>query len=473
MELRNLNNFSARQYPVSEFRQESSSAAHIGVRNAPRPVPASFLGSGTEVQSLSALSQNQSSVSNVKRPEVSLSDVLLNYLAQVPAEESKQAIGYPQLSYGSTAIDSSGLQITPSKHDFIVASIPLGKEVLQLRKAGLANMFSEPWQQAVSVASKLNGGLGNTMEGFLAFSNDNGFVRLRNPRLSPEQNRRLALISLQTGVGVEDLPSRITDSALSDPKVSNWVDEVIGKFEQALENFAVNPAKGFKVKDGWFRHEMKLLPENGAVVSYSYRKHGGFRGFVESNLKGFMNILDTYSGVKFLKKIPVIGKPLAGIADLFSPLDHLKTAALSVAKGKVNWRNVLGRELAKVGTVLGAVASGGGSLLTSALAAASNLGSEWLLKGKLKAKSLVSQFTNMVPWFRSTKPEAVISKTVLTAGAEYLDEGKFSAETVAKGLEPLYDDLTGIQEVDDFIESTVGSAAKAIDLATENRLDIH
>lgn len=317
-----------------------------------------------------------------------LNDALRTYFALPRAQES--APGMFGIPYTSTRIEKANLLMNIKSEDWMVASLPTSPEVAEMRRAGVANMFVPEWQQVVAGMAQRNGGLGSSEDGFLAFSQEYGFVRLRNPRMTPEQNRRIAEISLQTGTPVEVLPSRIADSALEDGNVNRWVDEVIGKFEVALQKFIQNPEEGFSVKDGRRRFEMKIDPQTGLVQSTYHKKSGGLKGFIQQYAPKIIDVIDGISGAKWLKEIPVVGGVLSSVVDTFSPgFDQLKTVIQSIAHGKFDWKGILSKELSRLATMAGTWASAGGGIVAQLATKAAEIGSRVLGGGEFQWGDLV------------------------------------------------------------------------------------
>lgn len=216
--------------------------------------------------------------------------------------------GIPNLAYGSGKAGEVELLGPPSEEygqkKYIAGYIPTSAKAGELKVAGIANMFSPDWLAEVQDAAKRNGGLGSDEEGYLAWSNV-GFVRLKNENLTPEQNKKIAEMSLVTGTPIENTPAHTQDSH-SEPKVNDWVNTFISRHDNELAAFIQNPADGYSVSDGRKKYHMEFNQEAGAVVSYYFKKSGGIRGFIQKHMKYIKPILDTVG--KITKSIPGWGQ---------------------------------------------------------------------------------------------------------------------------------------------------------------------
>lgn len=219
-----------------------------------------------------------------------------------PADLSKSPIGFPNLDYTSDPT----APLVPNNEDtpaYVRGGIGTPPEVGQLAEAGGANFLNPTWQAMVADHAARNGGLGNEQDGFLAFSQQ-GFVRFYNDNLTPEQNRRLAEISLQTGWPIEKMPSRADDGG---EEIHEWADEFIGRFDREFAAFQADPMNHkMSVKDGRKRFVLDFNEEAQAFVSYNYKKSGGLRGFVQKHMKWIAPVLNG---------LAMVGGPItAGIA---------------------------------------------------------------------------------------------------------------------------------------------------------------
>ena len=216
-----------------------------------------------------------------------------------PADLSTAPVGLDGLAYTS----NPAAPLVPRNAetpDYILGGIGTPPEVGQLAEGGGANFLNPNWQAMVRDHAARNGGLGNETDGFLAFS-QNGFVRFYNPNLSPEQNRRLAAISLQTGWPLEKMPSRANEGG---ENIDRWVNTFVERFDRGFAEFQQDPMKNqLEVKDGHKRFVLAFNEQANGFVSYNYKKHGGFRGFVEKNFKIIAPILDG---------IALVGGPIVG-----------------------------------------------------------------------------------------------------------------------------------------------------------------
>jgi len=179
-----------------------------------------------------------------------------------PQQSSQRNSVFPGLSYGAFSADRAVLLGPPNQEEakkkYIGAYVPTTEAAGQLQLSGLANIFTQSWQEQVAQAATNNGGLGDVDTGYLAWSN-NGFVRLKNSNLTDEQNRKIAEISLITGNAVENLPSRSTEPVTQE-NINRWVDTFIERHDTAMSEFLNNPANGYSVKDGSKRYGNRSVP---------------------------------------------------------------------------------------------------------------------------------------------------------------------------------------------------------------------
>ena len=219
----------------------------------------------------------------------------------------------------------------------------------QLYKAKIANIFNQDWTKIVSMAVKSNGGMGTPDQGFLAWSKDGNFVRLNNPRLKPEENQKLAEISLKSGIAVEDLPSRWETQSTTDPKVSEKLNIFINDFETKFQAMAEGKSAGLQVKDKKHIFSMQLDPKSGAVVSDHQKEPSGIRKFMGKALKYAGPVLDIVSKVAAF--IPGWGTLVAAGAAA------LKWGMQSVATGKAKFQGLISAAATAVSGYVGGASS--------------------------------------------------------------------------------------------------------------------
>lgn len=272
-----------------------------------------------------------------------ISPVLAEYLSRPPADETKPPLGLDVFPYGSRPISETPLITEGNERQAIVGAHGTPELAKQLAEGGVANFANPEWMKLIAHAVEQNGGLGNSEDGFLAYSKEMGFVRLRHPGFSPEQNRRLAALSLQTGWPIERLPCRQDgDNTLTDPKAQQWVEEFLGKCESGLAAFVANPKEGLEIKDGSRNgYVMRVDEASGALVSYTYRKRGGFAGFVQKHMNVFGPLLDGLSIVANV--VPALGTAVAAGAQLVKTgLQYAATGTLKVGQLIANGASFLG-----------------------------------------------------------------------------------------------------------------------------------
>ncbi len=272
-----------------------------------------------------------------------LNKTLNQYFAQPVANESGSPVGLGGLSYGSKSVSEMSFSTAkPIENEYNAGFVPTPEIAGKLSEAGIANMMSPEWGEQVAVAAERNGGLGDSENGFLAWSKD-GFIRLRNPKLSPEQNRKLAAISLQTGISVDKLPARAAEASFEKDNVNKWVETFIGRHEKELSDFLKNPQDGYSVSDGRRKYKMELNSEVGRVVSYYYKRRGGFAGFVQKNLKGIFQATGLISTIGSF--IPGWGWVAAGAAKL------VEWGSAAIVTGKANGK-LLAQKAMELGSSL-------------------------------------------------------------------------------------------------------------------------
>ncbi|MFZ4576004.1 MAG: hypothetical protein ACOYN0_16565 [Phycisphaerales bacterium] len=233
---------------------------------------------------------------------------------QLNANEQKSPVGFPSLPYGSNP--AAALVPTPAERPEFKGGIGTPPEVGQMANAGVGNMLNPAWQEAVANAAAANGGLGNAQDGYLAFSAEFGFVRLNNPNLTPEQNRRLAEISLSTGWPIEKTPANAEEAGA---KAQESAEKFITKYDSEFADFAKDPSNGISVKEGKTRFRFDVDPQTGLGITRIQKRHGGLRGLIESNAGGLSKVLG-----------------LAGsFASLIPGWGTLVSAGLGVAQGAV------------------------------------------------------------------------------------------------------------------------------------------
>jgi len=238
---------------------------------------------------------------------------------QTPANLSQPPFGFPNLAYTSdptAALVPNG----PDTPAYVHGGIGTPPEVGQLMQAGGANFLNPQWQAMVADHAARNGGLGNEKDGFLAVGKD-GFVRFYNENLSPEQNRRMAEISLQTGWPIDKMPSRADEAG---ENIDRWANKFLERFDREFAAFQADPM-GHKmtVRDGKKRFVLDFNEQAQAFVSYNYKKSGGLRGFVQDNFKYIAPVLNVLTAV---------GGPItAGIAFAArAAVSYIATGALKV-----------------------------------------------------------------------------------------------------------------------------------------------
>ncbi|MDD2943450.1 MAG: hypothetical protein PHC51_10865 [bacterium] len=200
----------------------------------------------------------------------------------------------PGLKYSELPGAGSGQSCCTA--DSNVASTQSGNKISNdtaardLVESGHGNIFSQAWKDEIAQAASGPRGLGNASDGYLAWSEE-GFTYFNNPNLTVEQNKKLAEVSLVTGVAIEKTPARSEQSSAI-PEINKWVNDFIQGHEKAIRRFIDNPLEGYVVRDGQKKIEMNISSETGRVTSSFSRKRGGLAGLVERNTQSIAGLAD-------------------------------------------------------------------------------------------------------------------------------------------------------------------------------------
>jgi hypothetical protein len=342
--------------------------------------------------------------------------------ATEPANDSQppQLLGKLGFNFGSLPADALITPITDEHRPYIVGGLPTPQDAKTLTDGHIGNIFNPEWQKLVAGFVQQNGGLGNSKDGYLAFSSEYGFVRLRNTNLTPEQNRRLAEMSLTMGIPIERMPSRTSDSAYEKPEINDWVNGFISKFDKQLAGFVANPSQGLHLKDGKLRINLDVDPKSGYVATVQYKKAGGLRGFLQKAMKYVSPIADIVS------LIPGVG--IVGIA----VAQAIKYGGAMLAAGKGTVSGFVG---ALSGVVTGL--AGGLGFSPTQIAAGEGVlraGASAVDTGKFSFADLAQ---SVGPSLLGVGGDAKLYQQGLNALGKALDGGKFNAGDLIGLLEPL------------------------------------
>jgi hypothetical protein len=424
--------------------------------------------------------QEQQQVDAAQPSEANSPPDFLAQYGQLPkAREDAAALGFPNLPYASTP-PGPGVLITEGndKH-YIVGAVGTPPRVGELSQQGIGHFLNPDWQQEVADAAARNGGLGTSEDGFLAFSKDMGFVRLRHTGLTPEQNRRLAEISLATGWPIERLPCRNGEpGALDDVKMQEWVDGFITDFDQQMTRFLQDPTQGVTIKDGSRnRYVFQIDQESGVPVSYQYRKAGGLKGWAQKNLKIVGPILDAMSVVA----------GAMGFTPVAVGLQATKAGLVTSATGKLHASSIAGIATAGLG-------GAGLSTFNQALSiGAVNAGAQLIDTGSLDATAIAGLVTPFVAGLElpgGVMVEQVVKQSIVTLAKEidgkqlgFADfwgfaspllvgvarpaDAEGAATTIAEAIDR--GDLTGTQLVGVFEQFLASHGADGVTLETIRR----
>jgi hypothetical protein len=338
------------------------------------------------------------------------------YRAQPPADETAPPVGLEPFAYGTGDVPLVQLEDPPEN---IAGAVGTPPEVAEIAKAGAANFTSPEWMQLVAKAVAANGGLGDSEYGFLAYSENYGFVRLRDLGLTPEQNRQMAAMSLQMGWSIEDLPTRRSENGLVDPKANAKIVAFVDEYAQAFQAWVQDPkANAIKLKDGKRRYVLELNEKAERFVSYSFKKQGGLRGWVQDHMQGIAKVLGPIANFGWV--IPAYG-----------------------------W-------------------------IASAAARTLQTGAGWIATGKLKAQQVVS---TVAGWFMPAGTQASASTVAgfaaANAAAEVIDTGKLSAHSVVGVIKPMLGDLPGDVVIDHAVRQGLDVLAGVIDTGKLSARDLY
>lgn len=350
---------------------------------------------------------------------------LEHYLRQPPANESTtpQLLNFGELAYGSTEVNLAASRgdviLDGIRHEYVAAIIPTPPVAMEMDQAGIANTLNPEWQAMVAEAARRNGGLGDSEDGFLAFSSEHGFVRLRNPGLTPEQNRRLAEMSLTMGVSVDVLPSRTAESSTSTPHVNHWVNEIIGRFDTEVADFMVDPQRnGISVSDGRRKLHLEFNEKAGRFVSYDFKRSGGFRGVAQRHLGDIAPVLDALAIA--VNVIPGIGQ----------------AASIAIAAGSQTLK----------------------------------AGLTYAVTGDISAQQIASIVTSAIPGGGAlSATQAAALRGVVTATGQYVDTGDFDAGALVRSMAPAV--FKGIDGLDKLDASSQSALIGVLSAAADGKFD--
>ncbi|MGI6680514.1 MAG: hypothetical protein ACOX3T_03375 [Bdellovibrionota bacterium] len=230
---------------------------------------------------------------NIATQNVALKNIdenLLRYLSSTQANLNHVIpafSGYPYTSARNAPLISGETLVNP--RNYILGAIIIDPKVNELAgelfKANANNFSVNEWRAVVEQAILSNGGLGNSEDGFLAWSKDGHFVRLRNTNITPEQNQKLASMSLEFGWPVEDLPSNMEENIIEDPVKQEELNNKILDFETKIANFRQDPQNDFTVKYGKQRFTVAYDGNTGMFASRSYKLRSGIKGWFDKCAK--------------------------------------------------------------------------------------------------------------------------------------------------------------------------------------------
>jgi len=345
-------------------------------------------------------------------------------MAQTPADDSKVSSLLNGAQYGCKPMDAAAVSTANIEHDYIVGWIGTPPEVGQIQQAGIGNVFNQEWQAVVKAALDQNGGLGDSTNGYLAFSSTYGFVRLRNPRLTPEQNRRLAEMSLVMGAPIERMPSSAHYSTIKDSGKSESVDSFIAKYDSEISDFLADKNNGVSISRGRMKFKMEVNEEAGRVVSYNYKKAGGLKGFCQKAMQYLGPVIDIASAALTLTGV--------GTAVAFG-LQAVKTAGSLIASGGKYLASQLAGLAAQFVPWIGGQLGFGAMSATQVAAIRGGLqvGGELIDTGKLRPSTVISAVGGTVFSGLAGGPAADrVARQAINVVASAVETGRISPEDI-------------------------------------------
>lgn len=367
----------------------------------------------------------------------------------VPPPPSPPAIGTPQYdfptagqqdvntkpppgldAYAYTPFGGGDMPLIVSEEQpfYVTGAVGTPPIVGELAEGGAANFLNPAWMEQIDVAVSRNGGLGNAEQGYLAFSREHGFVRLKNINMTPEQNRRMAEISLRTGWPVEKIPARNDKSQYDDPKNGEWPDKFIGRFDEEMADFAQNPVENeIKISDGKKRFVLEFNEKAQGFVSYNYKKASGLKGFAQKAMKYAGPVLDIATIA--VNVIPGIGQAVS--MGLAAASQAIKTGLSWAATGTLKAGQALQAAMSFV------LPGGAATPLQAAGLGAANVAAEAIDTGKISAGGVVGAFSPLIPGL----PGGAVTDRAVRQGlgvvAHGIDTGRLDAGMLAQALAPL------------------------------------
>lgn len=284
MEINNVNNILAQYY--NALLAQNNQSGGTGVVNMPIPNEASVslpenIANYLQGANANGTQQPASCVNN---------DAMSAYLASKQADLGAiipSFQGYPYSSNPAAPLIDGANLINPK--DYVVGAIIIDPQVNEIAgelfKANAANFSMNEWRAVVEQAILANGGLGNSEDGFLAWSKDGHFVRLRNTNLTPEQNQKLASMSLEFGWPVEDLPSSKDENIIGNETKIQELDTKIAQYQEKIEAFRQDPNQDFTLKYGKQRFHVAYDAQTGVFASRSYKLRSGIKGWFDKCAK--------------------------------------------------------------------------------------------------------------------------------------------------------------------------------------------
>ena len=322
------------------------------------------------------------------------------------------------IPYGSAPLNSPSLETKGMTQEQIAAKILLTPQdsttASHLSRAGLAHFKNPDWLRLVESAATTNGGLGSSEHGFLAWSKE-GFIRLRNLNLSPEQNRRVAEVSLTLGVPVEDLAATQHKSpSFTTREVSASVENFLSKFERELTSFVQNPADGIAFREGRHHYELAYTKDSPLPVSHYYKKARGLKRYAQKLLPYVQPALQA-AGLFFA---PATG----GVSLTLATAGQMATRAAAYGKQTLTqWKELAYSAASQF--------SGGTSSLARAIM---EKGTHW----KDVARSVLDYLGE-----RYHSKQFPLLQEGIRLGKDYLDDGKISGSTLSRAVAGVFGSL--------------------------------
>lgn len=193
--------------------------------------------------------------------------------------------------------------LTPKKeiNNSFISSVNVPKGVNEIAgkviNTKVSNETAKVWNELVGIAIESNKGAGSPDSGYLAFSEEHGFINYLNPEISIEENKALASKSLEAQISIESIEREIGNNIITLPNLETQNPEI------------KNEDKGFfdKVKDifSFVSKGIKKVREITKSASKIGDKVGDFAEHLKTSDYSFVRKIGGYidQGLSYLSKL--------------------------------------------------------------------------------------------------------------------------------------------------------------------------